>query len=86
MYTMTSQQKQLSILREGQKGIVVALAGGRDFQDRIISMGIVPGCEIEMMKNGLHSPGPVLIGVGDSRIMLGRGMTQKIMVELDNTP
>lgn len=42
-------------------------------------MGLVPGVEIEVLRNSLH--GPFLIAVKGSRIMLGRGMAQKIVVE-----
>jgi Fe2+ transport system protein FeoA len=42
-------------------------------------MGLVPGVEIEVLRNSLR--GPFLIALRDSRIILGRGMAQKILVE-----
>ncbi len=42
-------------------------------------MGLVPGAEIEVLRNSLH--GPFLISVKGSRIALGRGMAQDIVVE-----
>jgi len=75
--------KPLGSLKNGQRGTVISLAGGREFQSRMISMGINPGCEIEVLKNGDRSKGPVLAAIGDVRIMIGQEMTRKIMVELD---
>jgi len=62
----------------------MSLKGGHEFQSRVISMGIVPGCEIEVLKNGSGSKGPILTAIGDSRIMIGHGMTAKILVEVDS--
>ncbi len=80
---MEDELKPLSLMQDGQKGIVMSLGGGQEFQSRIISMGIFPGCEIEVLKNGNRAKGPVLTAIGSSRIMVGHGMTQKILVEVD---
>jgi len=39
---------------------------------------MVPGVEIEVLRNSMH--GPFLVEVKGSRIILGRGMAQKIIV------
>jgi Fe2+ transport system protein FeoA len=52
-------------------------AGG-DLQSRLAAMGLVPGVEIEVIQNFMQ--GPFLIEVKGSRIILGRGMAQKIRV------
>ena len=57
---------------------VVSLSGGRGMQERLISMGLGPGSEIEVMRRG--APGPFIIAVGETRLAVGAGMAQKIMV------
>ena len=69
----------LTIVQVGRRVRLVAVAAGRGLQSRLAAMGLVPGVEIEVLRNSLH--GPFLIAVKGSRIMLGRGMAQKIVVE-----
>jgi len=57
---------------------LVAVEAGGGLQGRLAAMGLVPGVEMEVLRNTPH--GPFLIGVKGSRIMLGRGMAQKIRV------
>lgn len=69
----------LTIVQVGRRVRFVAVDAGRGLQGRLAAMGLVPGVEIEVLRNYLH--GPFLIAVKGSRIMLGRGMAQKIVVE-----
>jgi Fe2+ transport system protein FeoA len=55
-----------------------AIDAGSGFQGRLADMGIAPGAEIEVLRNSAH--GPFIVSVKGSRIMLGRGMAQKILV------
>ena len=80
---MDESLKPLSMLRQGESGTVMNLAGGTEFQSRVISMGIMVGCDVTVVKNGHKSGGPVLTAIGDSRIMIGHGMTDKIMIEVN---
>ena len=57
---------------------VKAIRGGRGLINRLISIGIVEGDEIEVMEN---SRGPVLIAKGELRVALGLGMAHKVWVE-----
>ncbi len=41
-------------------------------------MGILPGVEVTVLRN--THPGPFVIAVRNSKIMLGRGVAHKIMV------
>ena len=68
----------LTIVQVGRRVRLVAVAAGRGLQSRLAAMGLVPGVEIEVLRNSQH--GPFLIAVKGSRIMLGRGMAQKIVV------
>jgi Fe2+ transport system protein FeoA len=42
-------------------------------------MGLVPGVEVEVVSSRVH--GPFIVEAKGSRLMLGRGMVQKILVE-----
>jgi ferrous iron transport protein A len=66
----------------GQKGCVIALRGGRDFQQRVTSMGLNVGSRIEVVqKGGAHADeGPVVVYSGETRVNIGHGMAEKIVV------
>lgn len=68
----------LAFASEGQKVRIVALKGGRGFQERLISMGFNAGDEIEIVQSRQH--GSVLVASEGGRYILGGGMAQKIMV------
>lgn len=68
----------LTIVQVGRCVRLVAVDAGHGLQSRLAAMGLVPGVEIEVLRNSQY--GPFLIAVKGSRIMLGRGMAQKIMV------
>jgi Fe2+ transport system protein FeoA len=61
---------------------VIALRGGRDFQERVSSMGLYVGCEVEVLINGAE--GRMIIAVKDTRIALGHGMAEKVVVRTIN--
>lgn len=68
----------LTIIQSGRRVRLVAVEAGHGLRGRLAAMGLVPGVEIEVLRNSMH--GPFLIELKGSRIMLGRGMAQKIMV------
>ena len=68
----------LTSMQAGRRVRFVAVEAGHGLQGRLAAIGLVPGVEIEVLWNSMH--GPFLIAVKGSRIMLGRGMAQKIMV------
>jgi Fe2+ transport system protein FeoA len=68
----------LSALRAGERGIVVALAAGRNLLSRMTALGFTPGAEIIIIQNYGH--GPLIVQVRQGRVALGRGEAQKIYV------
>jgi len=68
----------LTIVQPGRRVRLVAVDAGCGLQGQLTAMGLVPGVEIEVLRNSPH--GPFLIAVKGTRIMLGRGMAHKIMV------
>lgn len=47
-------------------------------QERLVSMGLGPGSEIEVIRKG--APGPFIIAAKEARLAIGMGMAQRIMV------
>lgn len=70
--------KPLSAVRSGEKVRLAGIEAGRGLNSRLIAMGLVPNVEITVVSN--NHPGPFVIMVKRSKIVLGRGMAQKIMV------
>lgn len=72
------QVRPLSAVGVGETVKLVRVEAGRGLNNRLASMGLVPNVEITVVSSG--RPGPFIISVKDSKMMLGRGMAQKIMV------
>jgi ferrous iron transport protein A len=72
----------LSRVSSGSKAMVVGLAGGREFQTRLLGMGLNVGCEISVIRACGGDSGPALVAVGASRLAIGHGMAAKVMVRL----
>ncbi len=58
--------------------VVQVWYGGR-FKRKLSEMGIYKDSQIRVVKNDI--PGPLILDVKGSRLILGRGQAQKIMVE-----
>ena len=69
----------LSMAKKGPPLRIKAIHRGRKLQARLLAMGLVPGMPIEVISN--NQRGPLVVKVMGSRIILARGMAQKIMVE-----
>lgn len=68
----------LSMLGSGEEAKLVDVRGGNGIRKRLSAMGLTPGMVVTVVQNTMI--GPVILGVMDSRIALGRGMAHKIMV------
>ncbi len=68
----------LTHMNEGEEGVVVDIHGGIGARQKLIGMGITPGTRIRVLKSS--PPGPIIIAVGSSRIAIGRGIADKIIV------
>jgi ferrous iron transport protein A len=75
-----SQDKvvSLSILRAGEHGEVVRLAGGRGMLSRMTALGFTPGADVTVVQN--YGRGPLIARVRDARIALGRGEAGRVYV------
>ena len=69
----------LVMANSGKLLTVIGINAGRGLQRRLTDMGLTPGVQIRVM-NGQYA-GPVLIDLRGSRLGLGRGVAQKILVK-----
>jgi Fe2+ transport system protein FeoA len=69
----------LTMVREGAKAVMRSVEGGRQLRSRLAALGLLPGAELEVIQNSGH--GPFVVGVKGSRIVIGRGMAERIAVE-----
>ncbi|MBC7263123.1 MAG: ferrous iron transport protein A [Chloroflexi bacterium] len=75
---MNNECLPLSDLATGHIGVVVQLTGGRGFVCRLAALGFTPGVQVTMVQNLGH--GPVIVMVRDTRVALGRGEANKVLV------
>ena len=68
----------LEMLENGRQGVVVRVDGGIGMRDRLLELGIVPGVPVRMIQRAGH--GPVLVEVLGTRLMLGHGMAERVVV------
>ena len=80
---MANSKKEMSLteLEDNQTGIIVTILGGEKAAKRLADLGLTPGTEITVTSRTLFS-GPVRIDVFGSKLVLGRGLASKIMVEI----
>ena len=69
----------LDHLSVGATAVVRELDGGNEFSGRLAAMGLVLGAALQVMQNS--GKGPMLVLVRDTRLALGRGEAQRILVE-----
>ena len=69
----------LDHLSVGATAGVRELDGGNEFSGRLAAMGLVLGAALQVMQNS--GKGPMLVRVRDTRLALGRGEAQRILVE-----
>lgn len=73
-----AQLRQLSTIKAGQTVRIARIDAGRGLNHRLASMGLATNTEITVINNS--HPGPFVISLKGSRIILGRGMAHKIKV------
>jgi len=76
---MTNQGMPLAMACPGEIVTVTGVRAGWGLQRRLADMGLTPGVQIRVINSQM--PGPVLIDLRGSRVGLGRGVAQKILVK-----
>jgi len=76
---MTNQGMPLAMARPGELVTVIGVRAGRGLQRRLSDMGLTPGIQIRVMNSQMS--GPVIIDLRGSRVAVGRGVAQKVLVK-----
>ena len=69
----------LNSFKGGEGGAIVAVQGDKEFQQRLISMGLHVGCEIQVLHHAKNG-NPMLIVCHETRLALGQDMAAQILV------
>jgi len=86
---LEKREVPLTALRDGETGTVTSIKSGHGrgrrrgwgFEKRLMDMGLTPGTRVTVVKSApFHGPFEVL--VRGSRLALGRGMAERIFVEI----
>lgn len=82
---LKNREVPLTALKDKETGTVTSIKSGRGrgwgFEKRLMDMGLTPGTKVTVVKSApFHGPLEVL--VRGSRLALGRGMAEKIFVEI----
>ncbi|MFH1791964.1 MAG: FeoA family protein [Candidatus Omnitrophota bacterium] len=71
----------LTQLKANQKGVIVELAGGEEFNRRIQNIGIRAGKTVRKI-NAQFWRGPQTVEVNGMKVAVGHGMAKKIMIKV----
>ena len=87
---LEKREVPLTALRDGETGTVTSIKSGHGrgrgrgwgFGKRLMDMGLTPGTRVTVVKSAPFH-GPLEILVRGSRLALGRGMAERILVETE---
>ena len=74
----------LAMAKSGEQVVIKDMTGGKNVRTRLSSMGLRLGDTLEVINN--NGLGRLIVGHGPTRLALGRGVAQKIMVSLAQPP
>ena len=75
---MSEELFPVTALDEGQEATVRLLSGGEALTGRLGAMGIIPGTRIKLLRK---SRGQIIVLASDTRVALGKGQAEKILVK-----
>ena len=81
---MTSDEKKiipLSKMGVNKSGIIISLEGGAKFHARLQALNLRIGKRIKKISTNPFR-GPIVVEIDRSRLALGHGMANKVMVEI----
>lgn len=77
---MSGKSLPLAMINPYEEVTVAEIRGGRGLVQRLADMGLTPGIKLKVINSQM--PGPILIDLRGSRLVLGHGVALKIMVEI----
>ncbi|MEM3507154.1 MAG: FeoA family protein [Candidatus Bathyarchaeia archaeon] len=87
---MEKKKVPLTALKDGETGTIISLIAGYGkgrmqcwgLEKRLNDMGLIPGTKVTVVKSAPFH-GPLEILVRGSRLALGRGVAERILVEVE---
>ena len=76
---MREKTMALSVVDAGKNVILIDIEGGRGIRSKLYSMGLVPGAKLTVLNQNVA--GPIMINIKNSKLAIGQGIAQKIIVE-----
>ncbi|MBI5573247.1 MAG: FeoA domain-containing protein [Elusimicrobia bacterium] len=70
-------------LEKNKTAKIIEIEGGPGFHKKLESLGLRLGVKIKKLSSSIFG-GPVVIRVGRTNIAIGKGMANKITVEIEN--
>lgn len=77
---MSGKHLPLAMINPSEEVTVAEIRGGRGLVRRLADMGLTPGTTLKVINSQM--PGPILIDLRGSRLVLGHGVALKVMVEI----
>jgi len=75
---MRGEVLPLAMVAPGREVILISIEGGRGLRARLNDMGLNEGMKLRVLHS--YRNGPCVILIGNTRLVLGHGMAQKILV------
>ena len=73
----------LSEMKRNRSGRIIAMDGGHSFRSKMYDMGLREGESVRVLQN--YGFGPLLVQLGDTRVVLGRNMSERLWISPDST-
>ncbi len=74
---------ELSNLKPGERGTVSFIRGGTRACKRLLDMGLTKSTEVQVV-NSAPFQGPIEVSVRGTTLALGRGLAEKVFIEIEN--
>ena len=69
----------LTQIDHGKTVTLVSIHGGRHMRAKLCHMGLLPGASFTVLN--VKGKGPIMVKVKETRLAIGRGMAEKMMVK-----
>lgn len=79
-YIESIMKMNLNSINAGCYAEILGITGGESLRDKVLSLGLLPGKTVQVISN--RKKGPVIIKINGTRLILGKGMSEKIHVTL----
>ena len=76
-----SDHVDLTSISCGEDATIVAINTELELQGRLMGLGLFVGSRIRLFRGGPGKRGPLLLGIGNTRLALSRDVAKKILVE-----